>query len=492
MKNETRFGVVWFALLMFCASFLQASAREIISDREERIVIFHFNDIHGKIDNFARVATLVERERQKGDQVYLFSAGDNFTGNPIVDQFDPPGKPMLDLLNRLRVDLLTIGNHEFDYGLDRLERFAAEADFPLLSANIDRGKKCLPRLKSSAVLNTPQGHRLAVFGLIQIEAGNGIPSTHPDKVKGLKFREPLDRARALKRLRRKNHVLLALTHIGYEQDLLLATQMPELDIIIGGHSHTRIDPAETVNGVLIAQAGSDNRFLGRIDLLLQNGRLVEKKGCLIDLKSVDDIDPEIQNMIEGYNNNPLFRQVLATATQEIVGKEALGALMTDAICRVHGLDIAFQNNGGIRMGRLPKEITLKDIYTLDPFGNQVVVMNMSTEEIRSLISGSLGRDGKIDLQVSGMEYIVLADDKGHVGEIRIVDQKGRPFDEKRIHRVGLSSYVASSYRFKHGDVGRALGVTTAETLIRFLKSGADLSRYQDLRRAHREGFKDET
>ena len=88
----------------------------------------------------------------------------------------------------------------------------------------------------------------------------------------------------MKKLRAGSQVLIGLTHIGYDQDLLLAEQMPELDVIIGGHSHTRVDPAETVNGVLVAQAGSDNRFLGRVDLLVRNGRVVEKKGALIDLK----------------------------------------------------------------------------------------------------------------------------------------------------------------------------------------------------------------
>jgi len=106
------------------------------------------------------------------------------------------------------------------------------------------------------VLKTRDGLRIVVFGLIQIEPGNGLPSTHPDKVKGLRFSEPLAEASKLKRLRAAGEVLIGLTHIGYSQDLLLARQWPEIDVIVGGHSHTRIDPAATVEGVLVAQAGA--------------------------------------------------------------------------------------------------------------------------------------------------------------------------------------------------------------------------------------------
>ncbi|MCK7474289.1 MAG: 5'-nucleotidase C-terminal domain-containing protein [Rhodopseudomonas palustris] len=87
-------------------------------------------------------------------------------------------------------------------------------------------------------------------------------------------------------------------------------------------------------------------------------------------------------MIAKFNQNPAFARVIAEAPFAIEGKDALGCLMTDAIRLVHGLDIAFQNNGGIRLGRLREKITLKDVYTLDPFGNQVVEIAMSADEIR--------------------------------------------------------------------------------------------------------------
>lgn len=459
-----------------CASVPAAPA-------ETRIVIFHSNDIHGKIDNFAKVAAIIAREKQGSADVYYFCAGDNFTGNPIIDQYEPPGEPMLELLNRLGLDLLCPGNHEFDIGLENLRKFAARARFPLVSANVQAPAGVLPQLRRSVVLRTRDGVRIAVFGLLQVEAGNGLPSTHPDKVRGFTFSEPLAKALEMKGLRRGNQVFLALTHIGYEDDLKLAAQMPELDAIIGGHSHTRVEPAEMVNGVLVAQAGSDNRFLGRVELLVRGGRVVEKKGALIDLSGKLAEDPEVKAMIVRFNQNPAFARVIIEAPFVIEGKDALGCLMTDAICRSHGLDIAFENNGGIRSNRLPEKITLKDIYTLDPFGNQVVEIAMNAEEIRSLVRASFAKGGDIDLQVSGLSYTVRTGADRVIREILLRGPDGRPLPEDRTFKVGVSSYIASSYNFSHKDPGRGLGSTTAEALIHFLESRPDLSVYRGIQRA---------
>ncbi|MCX6559182.1 MAG: 5'-nucleotidase C-terminal domain-containing protein [Candidatus Aminicenantes bacterium] len=448
---------------------------------ETHIVIFHSNDVHGRIDAFAKVKVILDAEKKTGADVFYVSAGDNFTGDPVIDRFDPPGEPMLDLLGRMGLAVVCPGNHEFDYGLATVRKFASR--FPMVSANIEAPVGVFPELRPWTVLKTRNGTGLVVFGLIQIEPGNGLPSTHPDRVKGLRFREPLAKALEMKSLRAKGQVLIALTHIGHDQDLLLARQMPELDLIIGGHSHTRVDPAVTVNGVLIAQAGSGNLFLGRIDLWLRDGRVVEKQGRLIDLGQVKDEDASIKALVTEYRRNPAMARVLAEAPFEISGMNALGSLMTDAIRRTHGLDIAFQNNGGIRVGRLPKVITLRDAYTLDPFGNQVVEIAMTPAEIRSLIKAAFEKRGDIDLQVSGITYVVRTDATPRVREILLRLPDGTPLPEDRTYKVGLSSYIASSTSFTHQDPGRSLQTTTVDDLISFLEKGADLGLYRDIIRA---------
>lgn len=472
-----------YAGLPSVAAVPSATTRSSLTT-ESRIVIFHSNDIHGRIDAFAKVAAILDAERKTGADVFYVSAGDNFTGDPIIDRYDPPGEPMLALLGRLGLAVVCPGNHEFDYGLERVRRFASLV--PMVSANIEAPGDVFPELRPWTVLKTKDGTSLVVFGLIQIEPENGLPSTHPDKIKGLRFSEPLAKARELKKLRASGQVLIGLTHIGYDQDILLAKQMPELDLIIGGHSHTRVNPAESVNGVLVAQAGSDNMYLGRIDLLLRNGRVVEKKGRLIDLRQAQDEDATVKAMIAQFRQNPAFARVLATAPQEISGKNALGSLMTDAIRQAHGLDVAFQNNGGIRLNRLPMAITLHDVYTLEPFGNLIVQFVMTPAEIRSLIRGSFEKRREIDLQVSGLSYVVLTDAARQIKDIKLSNPDGSPLVEGRTYKVGLSSYIASSYSFKHADPGRSLQTTVADDLIRYLEGGVDLGVYRDVKRASTE------
>ncbi|MCX6565684.1 MAG: bifunctional UDP-sugar hydrolase/5'-nucleotidase [Candidatus Aminicenantes bacterium] len=485
MNKAARFVLSVFLLLpalLFCRG-CSSGASMSPAPGETRLVIFHSNDVHGKIDNFAKVAAILKRERESGADVFYFCAGDNFTGNPIVDRFNPPGEPMLQLLNRLGLDLLAVGNHEFDYGLAVLENFAARARFPLLAANIQAPPGAFPQLRPSVVLEASGGIKIAVFGLIQIEKASGLPSTLPERVKGLTFSEPLQAALEMKTMRPGNHVLIALTHIGYDQDRLLAERMPELDVIIGGHSHTRVDPAEIVNGVLIAQTGSDNRFLGRVELRMRDGRVIEKKGRLIDLRGKLKEDPEVKAMIDRFNRNPALTRVLATAPFDITGKEELGCLMTDAWRRELGLDIAFQNNGGIRLNRLDKKITLKDVYALDPFDNQVVEITMTAAEIRGLVRESFERGDDIDLQVSGITYTVRTDKDQSVKEVLLRGAGGKALPEDRTFTVGFSSFIPSAYRFEHKDPGRSLGISTADVLIHFLERHPDLSVYRDIRRA---------
>ena len=481
---DSRPGRVLLGLALLGLFAVPACAGLFSRPAETRVVIFHSNDVHGKIDNFAKVAPILEAERKTGADVFFFSACDNFTGDPVIDWADPPGGPMFDLLDRLGLDVLSLGNHEFDYQLGPVRKLAAR--FPTVSANIDPEPGVLPELKPHVVLKTKQGARLVVFGLIQVEPENRVPSTHPDKVKGLRFSDPLSKVPELKKLRAAGDVLIGLTHIGHEQDLRLAEAMPEIDVIIGGHSHTRVDPAVMAGGVLVAMAGADNRFLGRVDLRLENGRVVEKKGRLIDLTQPLEEDPAVKAMIATYYQNPALARVIARAPVEVAGKDALGSLMTDAIRQTLGLDVAFQNNGGIRLDRLPEEITLRDIYTLDPFGNQVVQFVMTAAEIRSLVKSSWDKRKDIDLQVSGLSYLVRADGQGRVLDVKLSNPDGSPLAEDRTFKVGVSSYIAVSYQFDHRDPGRSLQTTPAEALIRFLESGPDLTVYRDVKRAFKE------
>jgi len=445
--------------------------------QEVKITIFHVNDIHAKIDNFAKIAWVVKEERKTNPNVFFVNAGDNFSGNPIVDQYKPKGEPVFELMNMMGYDVLELGNHEFDYGKERLKKFMTEANFKILCANVqfpETGE--LPKPLPFVILKTKEGAKIAMLGLIQIEKKSRIPSTHPDKIKGMVFSDGIETALKYKHLKKENDLLIAISHLGYEVDEVLAQKMAELDLIVGGHSHTKIEHPGEINGVLVAQAGSYAKYLGRIDLTIKGGEIISHKASLIDIKTVAGEIPEIKEKIIEYNKNPVLNKVFKSIPKNLEGKPVLGNLITDAVTNIHGLDIAFHNNGGIRTHYMKKDIRLKDIYTILPFGNYIIHYKLTPAEIKSLLKNDFSRRKEIDLRVSGITYNIIHDADFKVLDIELRDKTGKLLDEEKKYNVGLNDYVASAYAFDHQDQGTNLNMIVAETLIKYLETSQDVTK----------------
>ena len=455
--------------LMMSLSLAGTLSAQVAGDTT-RIIILSTNDMHARLDNFSKLAYLADSLRHQFTNVFLVSAGDNFTGNPVVDQYPEIGYPMIDLMNKLRYDVSALGNHEFDMGQETLNKRLEQATFPFISCNIDATGAVFKQPKPYIILQTAGGVKLAFLSAIQL-GENGLPDSHPDKLKGLHFEDGVSKAIAYKNLRQQCTVFIALTHLGFETDTLLASRMGDLDMIIGGHSHTLMENPLFLNGVMITQAGSGLKYTGKITVLVCKGKVVGRSYELIDLKNIRGKDKVIQALIDKYDDNPALNTVVAKTGQAIAGKDALGSLMTDAITDRLGMDIAFQNDGGIRIDALAAgDILMKDIYKLDPFGNMVVKIRMNKAEIESLIVSSYNRSKSVDLQVSGITYTLLVDPAKILKEVQILDRNGKALDPAREFNVGLNSYLVSSYHFEHRDAGVSLYTTTAQALIDFLKA----------------------
>ncbi|MDQ1351321.1 MAG: hypothetical protein QG657_1623, partial [Acidobacteriota bacterium] len=327
---------------------------------------------------------------------------------------------------------------------------------------------------------TKKGTKIAVLGVIQTDRDSHIPSAHPGKLKGLVFSDGVETARQYRYLKKKSNVFIALTHLGADIDEVLAQQMPELDIIVGGHSHTTIlDPKES-NGVLITQAGSNAKYLGRIEFTVENGKITRKKGELIDVASLTTEDPEIKAMITKFNDNPEFNRIITNLPMELIGPDELGNLITDAIRNIDHLDIAFHNQGGIRLDRLGPEVRLKNIYKMLPFDNDIVQFEMIPAEIKTLLQHTYRKEKGFDLKVSGIEYTVLVTPASEPGkpftvkDIELRDEAGNLLDESKTYKVGINDYIASRYTFTHKDPGKALKTLLAPLLIDYLQKGGDV------------------
>jgi len=455
-------------LFLFLLLFLGACSKnspDYIPEEElsEDIIILHMNDIHADINNFPKIAAYINKLRETNPNVFLLSAGDLFSGNPVVDQYEKPGYPMIDLMNQLKFDVSVIGNHEFDYGQEILNNRIDQANFPFICANIDAANAILNQPDPYITLETSLGFPIVVLGLIETGTKIGdryIPSTHPDKVDGINFPYYRYEIKDYTSLKNTNNLFLVLSHLGEGSDQKLADENAEIDLIVGGHSHKIIQNPYVQNNALICQAGSKGRYLGRIDIKVEDEQLISKSARLIEVENLNETDNEIASLVNEYNNNPVLERVIAQNLAEFRNKDELGSLMTDAINWNLNTDIAFQNSGGIRSWLPLGDIKVKHVYELDPFNNEMIVFEMTCDEIRSLINNT----GEGDLKVAGIQYRYM----GQAG-IQLENYDGSLIDETKSYKVGISSYIASAYTFDHADEGQNSYTTSVDCLIKFLE-----------------------
>jgi len=428
----------------------------------ENIIILHMNDIHADINNSPKIAAYINKLRETNDNVFLLSAGDLFSGNPVVDQYEEKGYPMIDIMNELKFDAAVIGNHEFDYGQKTLNKRIEQANFPFICANIDTENATLNQPNAYTTLTSSEGFEIKVLGLIETGTnidGRYIPSTHPDKVDGIDFPYYRYEIKDYTNLKKTNNLFLVLSHLGEGSDQKLADENAEIDLIIGGHSHKIIQNPYKRNNALICQAGSKGRFLGRVDIKIEDGMILSKSAKLIEVDNLTETDEEIASLVSEYNNNDVLERVIAQNQAEFRNKDELGSLMTDAINWTVKTDIAFQNSGGIRSWLPLGDIKIKHVYELDPFNNEVIIFEMTCDEIRSLINSG----GNGDLKIAGIQYRYMEQD------IQLENYDGSLVDETKTYRVGISSYIASAYTFDHADEGQNSFITSSDCLIKFLE-----------------------
>ncbi|PPK99758.1 bifunctional metallophosphatase/5'-nucleotidase [Parapedobacter indicus] len=254
------------------------------------LTILHTNDVHSRIDPFpmdgsrnqglggvARRATLVERIRSEQRNVLLLDAGDTVQGTPYFNLFG--GKVELELMSRMRYDASTFGNHEFDNGLEGLAKMLPYAKFPFLTANYDFSDTLLKGKTRDYIIFRKQGLRIGVFGLgIQLA---GL--VDPTRCQGVRYLDPVTTANVLaERLKQdyRCNLVVCLSHLGYKyqgnkvSDVVLARNTRNIDLIIGGHTHTFMPEPEHIRNLdgqmtTINQVGFAGINLGRLDYIFE-------------------------------------------------------------------------------------------------------------------------------------------------------------------------------------------------------------------------------
>jgi 5'-nucleotidase len=479
--NKSSFPKLVLALLAIGFLFSCSTGKKAVtsSPGEKQAILFAVNDMHAEIDNFPKLAYIVDSLRAIYPDMLLLAAGDNQTGNPVNDQHPEKGLPMIELMNAVGFDLSAVGNHEFDSHQQGFSNLTHKADFDFICANMSANDSLNIKVSPYEIITLPNGLKLAFLGLLQINQ-NGIPDSHPENVKGFTFSSPFETAPKYLNLKDQSDIFIALTHLGFENDVQLAETMPSgIDLIIGGHSHTKVEKEQIHNGILITQAQRKLKYGTLIKLTINSEGLMQHNMELIDIENSKNEKTSIRAMVDKYNDNPTLEEVICTASDDFSSKAELGYLMADAQRDAAKADIALVNPGGVRLHYLAKgPITLMNVYELDPFGNELILIKLSGHEIHDLMLAAYPIDENQALYPSGIKTLLKLDADGNLADLVLLTEGNTTLDMDQSYTVAMNNYMTQVYNYKHSDPGQSLYIATADAIISYLKKDQKVRSYR--------------
>lgn len=454
-------------LSLSVTSFAADTDSEAKAEMAGKTVILHTNDVHGAIEGYAYITALKADYEAKGAEVILVDAGDYSQGEVYVS--DTKGLDAVEMMNVTGYDVVTLGNHEFDYGYAQLKENMTKADFKILCANV-YGEDGTPIFDANYTYTTKSGVKIGFFGMETPEAQT---KANPALIKGLKFDTDL-KAVAEKQLEalKDDDVVIALSHLGVDDsskpytsyDLYNAAK--GIDFIIDGHSHSVMTKGK--NGEPIQSTGTKFANIGVI--VIDDASKKIESNSLYEIKEDTAKDAAVaaaaQKIIDRIDKE--YGAVFAKSKVELNGAKAPngnrdgetnnGDLITDAMLwkvmqNKEGLTVnedhvvAITNGGGIRAAIKVGDVTKKDIKTVLPFGNTIEVIYVTgTELLEALEASTFCVPESIGgfPQVSGISYTIST------GAVYDANAETYPastyYGPKSINRVTINSINGKEFK----------------------------------------------
>jgi 5'-nucleotidase/UDP-sugar diphosphatase len=418
--------------------------------------LLYVNDFHGFAEPYeplgsnttlggaAYLAGEIERLRAEEPSL-LLSAGDMLQGNIWANFFK--GEPVIELMNQMKFDAMVVGNHEFDFGQAALDERTSEANFPVLGANVEGMKSLKPY-----VIKEIAGLKVAIIGVV---TNDTLETTDPRNVIGLRFLSPADTVKKyLAELRGKADVFIVLSHIGFSADRTLAGEVKGIDVIIGGHSHTKLEKPVTVGKTIIVQAWEHGKALGVLDLTVEDRRIKKFQGHLDEIKPAKDIaDAKVLAIVEKYQrkvdallDGEVGESEVGLDGENVIRRETnLGDLIADVVRESAGADLAIINGGSIRTSIRKGDIRIKDIYSVLPFDDYIVAIRLTGKQILDALEhgvSAIGEGSGRFPQVSGVSFTF--DPSQRAGSrIKEVIVEGQPLKPDREYSVATNDFLAA-------------------------------------------------
>lgn len=421
---------------------------EMRDERQKTISILHTNDMHGSympfltttdnataqtgdkgrdtlitfkreanIGGFAYLATAIKEVRdEKGSgKVLLVDGGDTFSDDQLGNI--TKGEAMIRLMSAVNYDLMALGNHDFDYGLQRTHELQQMANFPKRAANITDENTGQPIFGEPYIIKEKNGIKVAILAL----GYRNTPKTgNPDNVKGLRFSVGKEVAeKYVPELRQKADVVVVLSHEGTAVDEKMAREVQGIDLIIGAHSHDILEPRKKIGQTYIVQAMSDAAVLGETELIVENGKLVDVKDNYHWLWN-DQLqpDPEVQALVDQLRKPHLAKlQEQVVESKDVIGRQyksesPFDKLVGNLLLEGYNGDVAIMPGVGYGISIKPGAVTSEGIHKLLPHPSKIVTLTMTGQQLKQTLeqaAKNLNPDNKLDavgglIQTAGIRY----------------------------------------------------------------------------------------
>ncbi|NOD98830.1 multifunctional 2',3'-cyclic-nucleotide 2'-phosphodiesterase/5'-nucleotidase/3'-nucleotidase [Ruegeria sp. HKCCD6228] len=520
-------------LTRFLASAAILGLTAGVAAAEYKLTILHTNDIHSRIESInkydstcdaegeaegkcfggvARLKTMVDARRDAlADQnVLLLDAGDPFQGSLYYTTYK--GAAEAEFMEAIGYDVMAVGNHEFDDGPEGLASFIDAVSFPVISGNLD--------LSSSAELKDKVGNHVVLdvggqkVGIISALATDTVETSSPGK--DVIFQDEIESLQAdVAALQDEGvNIIIALNHVGLAKDLEIAEQVPGLDLVVGGHSHTLLSNTQEgaagsypmmVGDVPIVQAYAYSKYLGEITLTFDDdGNLISAEGepILLDASVTPDADIAARVAEMGAPIEEMKQRVVANSAAAIEGDRAIcrvqecemGNLVADAmLARVaeQGAQIAIANSGGLRASIDEGEVTMGEVLTVLPFQNTLSTFEITGQTVIDALENGVSQVEEVKgrfPQVAGLRFTwdpSVAPNEGRIIDVMVAEGDGFvPIDPNKTYLVVTNNYVRNGgdgYSMFEGDDKNAydFGPDLADVTAEYLAENAPYQPYVD-------------
>ena len=415
--------------------------------------ILHTNDIHSNFENFARIATKINELRN--ENTIILDAGD-FADFKRVEANGTKGMVAIDLLEEANYDAIAVGNNETFDGIDTLTNMASNGRIPFLSCHIEKLQGGnIEGLNKSIVINRA-GLRILIIGT--------SPNLNEFSTScGLNILDYLDGINnEIHNNEGKYDICIVLSHLGMDKDEEIATKIPEVDVIIGGHFHILMDEPKIVNNTIIHTSGQFGEHLGVLKLSVEDNKVSLISGQNINIEELDmdeDIIKVLKKNKEIALNNlsiPLYN-IKENLWHDVIEENPITNLAADGLFKVYNCDFAFINSGVLNGGVKKGALTNLKLLQIEPSPLNPTYFEIQGQYILEAIKESLDGD------------IVLADGRGpgfrgkYVGRLHFsknvkIKYKGRkvlevlineePLKGDKVYRVSTSDYLRRGSGYK--------------------------------------------